>query len=888
MIDLAGDWTFQLDREGIGEANGWTTDPFGAGVRLPGSLVEQGIGDPVGLDTPWVGGIVDDSFFTDDRYAPYRQSENFRVPFWYQPKTSFVGQAWYSRRFTVPANAGGKDLELFLERPHGTTCAWLDGAPLGSQDSLGSPHRYRLPGLTEGTHLLTLRVDNAALLFVGEDAHSVSDHTQGNWNGLVGRIAIQPSEESVITGIQVVTTLNPTTVHVIGKVEVPAQARFTLHLLEGDNPVVGTCEAMVSGEFRVPLTLCGEPRLWDEFDPCLYRLEVSLEVNGKPTTLSRRVGLRSIDVDGKMFALNGRRIFLRGTLDCCIFPDTGYPPTDVPAWRRVFQVCRAYGLNHIRFHSYCPPTAAFDAADELGMYLQVEASIWERGPKPGAANLSAELNQWLRRETEGILRTYGHHPSFVLMAHGNEPSGTQLRNEDLAQWLQELKPREANRRFTAGSGWPHLPESDFHVHFGPRIQGWGEGLESRVNARPPETTTVYSAVLADLSAPVIAHEIGQWCTYPDLTRLDTFQGVLRPEGHQIFLDALQAGGMESLAAEFLDASGRLQTVLMKEELESAFRTPDYAGFQMLGLQDFPGQGTAPVGVVDARWESKGYCLPEQFRAFCRPTVPLLRLSKRIFRPQEAIPLDIAVSHFGPQDLTTTLYWRLLDSDRQPLMEGGGRPVHVKTGGITDFAVDTLNLPDLTEASRLTLEVWLQNEVPNEWSIWVYPPLAPPDTDGILVTSTLDEAARQHLGRGGRVLVLANSKSPFTAHDVAFGFSTIFWNTAWTMKQAPHTLGLLCDPSHPALRGFPTDSHTDWQWWYPIQLAQPIDLRTIPGAIPIIRVIDDWFTARPLALVAEVPVETGRLLVSGINFAQAQDPVTARLYAGVLAYLREMV
>src|ERR1019366_7865673 len=231
------------------------------------------------------------------------------------------------------------------------------------------------------------------------------------------------------------------------------------------------------------------------------------------------------------------------------------------------------------------------------MYLQVE-TCWANG----ATGLGdgRPVDQWVYDETARILQYYGNHPSFMLMPYGNEPGG---RNASawLAKYVSHFKALDPRRLWTSGSGWPELAENQFDVTPGPRIQQWGEGLRSRINSRPPETTTDYRSFISGRNVPVISHEIGQWCVYPNFDEIAQYTGYLKPKNFEIFRDRLQAGGMGGLAKPFLLASGKLQTLCYKEDIESALRTPGMGGFELLDLHDFPGQGTALVGVLDPFW-----------------------------------------------------------------------------------------------------------------------------------------------------------------------------------------------------------------------------------------------------------------------------------------------
>jgi len=639
------------------------------------------------------------------------------------------------------------------------------------------------------------------------------------------------------------------------------------------------------GSFEAEYPLGPEARPWDEFDPALYRLTAVLE-GGAESTVT--FGLREIATFGTQFVLNGRKTYLRGTTECAIFPRTGHPPMGVEWWKRNLRVAQSHGLNHFRYHSFCPPRAAFEAADELGFYFQVEVASWANSST--RLGMGLPVDDWIERESERIVKAYGNHPSFVLMAYGNEPGGPY--EPWLARWVERWKARDPRRLYTSASGWPELPENDFHVSPGPRIQAWGAGLSSRVNAKAPETRTDYREYVGAREAPVISHEIGQWCVYPRFAEMPKYTGYLKPRNFEIFRETLEANGMLDQAEDFVRASGRLQTLLYKEDVESALRTPGMGGFQLLQLHDFPGQGTALVGVLDAFWEEKGYVTPGEFRRFGGRTVPLARLDKRVFTTADTLEADIEVSHFGAAPIADArAVWRLVGGDGKAVASGelGPRVLPVDNG--TSLGRIRAPLADLPAPARYRLVVGLTGTpFENDWDVWVYPmdPGVDPPT-GVTLAETLDEATVARLRNGGRVLleVPPARVRGDESRPIALGFSSIFWNTAWTSGQAPHTLGILCDPEHPAFDGFPTDFHSNWQWWYLVSRAAAMVLDDLPKALrPTVQVIDDWFTNRRLGLVLEAKVGEGRLLVTSIDLTTGlEDNVVARqLRRSLLDYM----
>jgi hypothetical protein len=886
-LDLTGAWQLALDAGDTGLAGRWFARPLTGAcpVQLPGSLAVQRIGDDVTKDTAWTGTVFDRAYYESPDYAPYREPGRIKIPFFLQPDKVFTGSAWYQREIEIPAAWSGRRLTLALERPHWGTTAWLDETELGSGDSLSTAHEFALGETgTPGRHRLTLRIDNRLLVPVGENAHSVSDQTQGNWNGCIGRLELRATAPVWLDDVQVTPRVPTRSILVRGTVRGPATGQMVT-LAVGEPVFV---EILADGTFSAELGLGTGAGLWDEFTPTLHTLTVTLE-NGESRAV--RFGLREITTRGTQFLLNDRPVFFRGTLDNCIFPLTGHPPMDVGSWRQYLRMLQGYGLNHVRFHSWCPPEAAFVAADELGVYFHVEAATWPNtmavlwADTGNGIGDGTSVDAWLHAESRRILRAYGNHPCFVLMAAGNEPGGPHHKAY-LAEWLAQMQAFDPRRLYTCSAGWPELPGNQFNVIPEPRCHLWGEGLKSRLNGQPPATTADYRAIIAQRAHPVISHEIGQWASYPALRDAPKYTGHLKPRSYEIFADSLAAHHLADQLDDFVSASGKLQAICYKEEIESALRTPGMGGFQLLNLQDFPGQGTAPIGVINALGEAKACIGAAEFRRFCGPVVPLARLTKRVFTTDESLEADLEVAWAGPVVRSLAVAsWSLVNDSGHTLLGGQLPPQPVGAGQTNPLGHVTIPLRHVPAPARYKLRVRLDGTaLANDWEVWVYPAtVASESADGIVVVSSL-AAARPALAAGSRVLLLA--PPPSNPQEIALGFTPIFWNTACTQHQAPHTLGILCDPAHPALAGFPTDAHTNWQWWYLVTRGAAMKLDTLPPALrPLVQVIDDWFTNRRLGLVFEARVGPGRLLVCSIDLTGdlGAQPVARQLRASLLAY-----
>lgn len=888
-IDLSGTWRFAADPLDHGANATREQWRFPDTIRLPGHVAAQGFGDKPSMETKWNG----EGWKYPDLFKEWQAPDNFKMPFFLQPPLRYEGPAWFQRDLEVPEDWRGKHAVLHLERVHWHSRVWINGQPAGQGDSLGCPHEFDLGPLPPGKHELTLRIDNRTLdVNPGPLSHSITDHTQGNWNGVVGRIELRPAPAHHVTLLRVEPSFSNKSVRL--KVEtnaatpgkISARVRYLGPLRDFfETPAVVADLADGSTEILVPLGR--EPRPWNEFTPHLYQAEVVLETPAGTVTRAATFGFRDTGVKNGRLAINGQPLYLRGTLECCIFPLTGHPPTDVDSWRRIIRICKAYGLNHIRFHSWCPPEAAFTAADELGFYYQVEASSW---PNQGAELGSGRpLDAWIEAETGRMIRAFGNHPSFLLATSGNEPAGPNH-----AKWLQQYvarwKKADSRRFWTTAANWTVMPGSDFHNPGEPRIQAWGQGLGSVINAQPPRTDFDWSDYLAkDPGVPVVSHEIGQWCVYPNFDEIGKYTGWLKPKNFEIFRETARRNGLLEQATDFLAASGKLQTLCYKHDIEAALRTPGFGGYQLLDLRDFPGQGTALVGVLDPFWDGKGYVTVDEFARFSGPVVPLAKLPRMIFTTADTLEGDYLLSHFGPDDLTGLApTWSLHHGGT--LFAEGVLPVRdVPAGDLHLLGKLSIPLSAVPAPAKLTLTLGAKDRpFANSWNVFVYPATPEPGAvDGITVTRSLDEAIAA-LDQGSTVLwnPPASDIADDPARPLVAGFSSIFWNTAWTEGQPPHTLGILCDPKHPALEKFPTDFHSDWQWWEVQKDARPFILTPHHGLKPVVQVIDDWFTNRKLGYVFEARVGKGRLLACGVDLETGLDqrPVVRQLRASLLSYL----
>ena len=881
-MSLAGNWRFAMDPNDQGILNRWADTRLPDQIQLPGTMIMRNKGEEVGLQTKWTASIYDSSFFFQPRLEKFRQPANYKIPFWLTPQKYYVGAAWYQKNFQIPAAWQGKQIRLFIERTHIGSAVWIDGNRIDSfQNSLSAPHVYDLSRFTiPGTHRITIRIDNRTKVAdVGADSHSVSDHTQGNWNGMIGRISLQALPAFYISDIQVYPLVQQRKIKVLVELQnksAAAQSALLNFLIKGKgkkNISVNEITRQVNpGETILQeqlIDMGDEMSVWNEFSPFLYTLQLSL--NNESQQRKTVFGMREITVKDKSILLNGQKIFLRGDLNNCEFPLTGHPPMDVKSWLNVFTTLKNFGLNHVRFHSWCPPDAAFTAADELGIYLQPEAPTWpNHGTSVGDGRF---IDQYIYEETNRMVREYGNHPSFVMLAAGNEPAGKN-QAKYLADFVHYWKNKDSRRIYTGASvatSWPLVPENEYMVKSGARGLNW--------NSQAPSSMDDYNETMKKYPVPFITHEQGQWCVFPDFSEIKLYTGAYKARNFELFREDMKNQGLLSLAPAFLKASGKLQALCYKMEMERSLRTKDLSGFQLLGLQDFPGQGTALVGVLNAFYKEKGYMNARSFKSFCNSTVPLIRLPKFSFLNSEEVNAGIELFHYGPADLTNAVIsWKLVNKKGTVLRSGSTANQNYKTGDLYSCGAIRFSLNDISTAQELQLILSVNGtSFRNQWNIWVYPAVIPARTvDSIYYTDTLDSKAEAVLNKGGRVLLNLFGKVN-KGKEVVQSFTPVFWNTSWFKMRPPHTLGLLIDTTSPVFRYFPTSFHSDLQWWEIANKSQVMHLEDFPVSFsPLIRSIDTWFMNRRLAMLFEAKAGKGRIMVCSADlFSDPEHRIVAR-------------
>jgi hypothetical protein len=878
MMDLRGEWAFSLGGRSLDDS-----------ISLPGTTGLCGKG----------------------RANPSKETQCLT------PAYPYVGEAWYAREITIPDAWVDKRITLFIERTKSSK-AWLDDVELGGiSERLSTPHVYELPADTSpGRHRLTVMIDNEPRL-VRDVSHAVSENTQGNWNGMIGRLELRATARVFIDRVKVTprveerraeveaTVRNGSCQDWSGAIQLQAEAFNTdqVHAVS-PRPVDVTVAAGATEVVTLSLEMGDGALLWDEFSPALYRLATALTCGEEVLdTQIREFGMRSFSTKGLQFTINGRPTFLRGKHDACVFPETGHPPTDVAGWLRVMGIARDYGINHYRFHSWCPPEAAFAAADRLGIYLQPElsnGSLMKEEPEYGAA---------LREEAEQILSCYADHASFVMFSLGNELRSESDNLDSLARDVRAMDDRPlhawgSNNFFQEPR---EHPGDDFWVTFRTRRDAGGNCRASyahsdpppgHIETGPPGTRHNYTAALSGVTMPVVGHETGQFQVYPNFPReLPAFQGAMRPHNLQAFRDrAVEQGWTEGDMEARCAASGALAVLCYREDIEAALRTPNFGGFQLLDLQDYPGQGTAMVGVLDSFMESKGLITPEAWRRFCCETVPLARFDSYTWTREQRFEADLQVAHYGPAPLEdATLSWRVADENGAVIRSGTTEPKTVVGGAVADLGRIEIELAALVAPAKYTLCLVLDNTAYcNDYPLWVYPDddgADPADRSDLSIAGRLNADTLALLEKGGTVLLVPDKDE--LVDSVGGLFQCDFWcfpmfkagSERRGMPVSPGTLGIRCDPKHPLFAAFPTECHSNWQWWHIVKNARPMVMDALPQDVkPVIAVTDNIHRAHRLGLLVEAKMGRGKLLICSVDReAIVREPAGRQFWQALCEY-----
>ncbi len=928
-IDLSGNWAFALDASGTGITEQFfNTLPGNDTITLPGttSLAKKG--------TP--SDVKETGFLTD--------------PYLYE------GYAWYQKEIHLDKECRDKNIFLHLERTR-LTQVWVNDTLIGKQDSLTTPHHYDLTSaITKDTFLLTILVSNVD--YPTRGGHLTSPDTQTNWNGIIGEISLHICDTVYIEQVQTYPdTDNKSvriTIHTVNTSQVGRNlsicAKAALMDINGKTGVETKAEYFSDvffpagkGTQSITYNLGEDAVYWSEYSPVIYDLELSIP--GTDEITSTTFGLRKFSTTETEFLINGTPTFLRGKHDGMVFPMTGAAPTDLDEWIRIMKISKSYGINHYRYHTCCPPEAAFMAADLLGIYMEPQLPFWGTLTAPGDEEHNEEEQQYLIEEGFRMMRSFGNHASYCMMSLGNELWGSKER---MAEIIQNYREEDDRHLYTQGSNnFQHtpvlLPEDDFYV--GVRFSknrlirgsyGMCDAPLGHIQWDEPSTSHNYDEMIyptnvenngADGSEeieiqygtgvkkvkaaqgdgplvphiPVVSHEIGQFAIYPNFREIDKYTGVLKARNFEVFRDHLAEKGMLDQADDFFYTSGKLSVQCYKEELEAAARTRRMAGYQILDIQDFPGQGTALVGILDPFMDSKGLVTPEEWASYCSDRILLAQFDKYIYSAEETFHADMAIRYYNPEPLINKqLHWEIQNKQTQETMADGD--ISIPDHAFDLVALDSIecSFPALTEPTVYTLFLTVPGtDMKNQYELYCYPkygtmnlsaPVIGKDEHQVSLTTDYQEAVSL-LSEGKRVLFL-----PQEVKESLEGFyCTDFWCypmfrdiCEWMKKPvAVGTMGLLIQKEHPALASFPSHKYSTPQWYQIVSHSDCaiLDDTTDKSYRPIVQMVDNFERNHKLGILFEGKAGNGKLMICTSRLSEIADRPEVKQFANsVLNYM----
>lgn len=919
-FDLSGLW--QAD---IGDGKAYS-------MQLPGTLDENRIGHKDLGQNQWhpdaALGNAEEGF-----------DENAPIATRFTRKYTFEGEARLTRRISFTPEEGK---HVFLEAERARCLRLLvDGkeVPHFTEGTLSTPHVFEVTGFLTGDNEITLLSDNSypglphdAIVY----SSAATDETQTNWNGVLGYLRLRVEEPVFLSALRIYPDREGNTLTVQVEVSSDRSWSGTLRVesdalkkeKSGAHEYAGYKKEISVQPGRTRFALEKLPLAdgifrWDTEEGNLYELTAYLSSEEKKevelVSRTETFGVRTFGDNGTgRLALNGRVIFLRSEANCCGFPETGHPPMTVEEWMDVLARYRSYGINCMRFHSHCPPEAAFIAADRMGMLMQPELSHWD----PVHAFEAPESYAYYLTELKQVILALANHPSFVMLTFGNELAAGPVghsRMDSMLALAHELDPT----RLYANSSNAHYgdvgvdPESDFFASQkyvsgkdgsrkrvswdlrGTHAGGGEDGaLQGYINNRYPDAAQNYDESMAEIrkvyAKPVFSFEVGQFEVLPDFHELEAFQGISDPANLRLVQERVKKAGISDEEWEKqVEATGEISRLAYREEIEAAMRTKELSGISLLGLQDFPGQGTALVGMLNSHLEPKPYPFaePAKFQAFFRDQLPLALLPRYTWENTEELTVPVKIANYGKTALSGKVYCTLwADAEDSGTEETGELIAGAETkegsfppGTLTEVGCVKLSLKSVKKASRLTLKVSVDG-AENRYPVWVYPPVSPENLvcpENVYETQRFDEKARSVLAAGGCVYLTPPSTKEALPRSIRAQFTTDFWSVG-TFAQQAGGMGQLIDSAHPLFADFPTDSHTDWQWW-PMASQRAVIL---PKRIQaIITEMDSYAYLRPMAQLFECRCGGGRLLFSSLGLQDLQQYPEARaLLSSIYRYL----
>lgn len=876
-ISLNGKWHFALDPDKKYIPQDSNRSELADFITIPGSWEEQGFGGP---------------------------SKHHPIGTWKKDR-EYVGAAWYSKDVFIPEEMKDQMIILTISGVRWITKLYINNECIGEDESLISDHAF------DATEKIRFGQPNKIDIYVNnemkyplQESHIHSYHTATNWGGITGGVCLEAIPRTHIETVRYSSNLDDQVVEFEIDYKHSHQSQGN-HLSIGIYDQKGSLKQTSmewidhkSNRMKVLVPFWEDILFWDDYQPNLYKVKACiLDSDTAIDQYELTLGIRSIKTEEKHILINHRPKFFRGYVDCCIFPQTGYPSWDKEHYRKQFLTVKEYGFNHVRLHGWTPPKPFWEAADEEGMFVQTELPHWSFLYKNRDEEPNQEVHEFLTKELMRVIARLNEHPSFVFLSLGNELISHE-GHEALNKLVQLCRRVDSTRLYTDNTGFGHLPAHDRE----------GDYYIPTLNHHPPITTDYagtpntyedYQMITSQSSKPIIGHEHGQFTMYVRPQEEEKYKGILRPHWLKTTMETLESKHLLNRVDDYIEASGKLQARAYKENIERARRTDGLAGVQLLDIRDFPGQGHATTGVLDAFWDSKGTITPEEFRAFNDETVLLMRSFTRTLYAGEKLQVTIDLSNFSSKTISNGMLKWEVAGDQTVFNTGSISISEAATGGVSTLGVITVQTP-AGKSQTLTLRVRFisgDQVIKNEWEFWTYQrPILHQKASRIwtdvqelrtsiygarftgkigmegfsykedkdmelAISDHLSPELLQFLLDGGKAWILAKEDNQFD--EVKTRFLPIFWNYIWFPSQVGTTMGMIIH-DHPVFKDYPHDGISNWNWFHLVDRASAINLDTVSQITPIVEVIDNHNRGKHLSYCFETKVGEGNLYVSSFN------------------------
>lgn len=844
-INIEGFWNYKEDREDVGIKENWYEKLLVENlIKLPGTTAEANIGDPIEIEAKM------------SKEAVNRLREHY----------SYLGAMWYQKTIFIPYEAKDKEVYLYLERSMLETMVWIGDDFVGSFDSLSVPHKFRITDFVEPgkDHKVTIRIDNRDKYDIKDYSSAYTPQTQTLWNGVVGELAIDLKDKTNFEKVKIIPKISEKSIVVEANINNYSDAEDYKLLIQ----VSGSEEKLMkvnlhnkNNIIKCIYKINENIELWNEHNPYLYKLTCKL-LKGS-TIVDKKVmefGMREISTEGRHILLNGERIFLRGTLDCCIYPLTGYPPTNVSEWERIFKIVKSYGLNHVRFHSWCPPEGAFKAADKVGIYVQAEGPIWLDDYFCPVGEYKGHY-EYFPKEAKRIVEEYANHPSFIIFSNGNEIKGDFNLLNNIVKELKEDK----RLLYTLTTNWDRKVYDGDDVFIAQSFDEVGVRGQYFLNEMVETFKLNFDEAVSKRTLPTLSHEVGQYSVYPDIREIYKYNGALRAINLEAIKNDLEEKELIKDIDKFVTASGKLALNLYKDDIEAALKTRDLSGVQLLDLHDFPGQSTATVGILNAFWESKGLIEPEEFKGFFGPVVPLIISEKRIYSNTEEFKFNIQISNYLNVDLSSKKINYKLKNKNSIIHSGCIESIDLKKNFLTNIDKEIIiRLDSIKENSMLKLEISIDGtEYKNTWKIWVYNGVK----ENKLQYVTSKDKLIKAVDNNENVVLILNSENMKVPRQNKY-FS-VFWSPVHFETKDPN--GMYVDYNNELLKDFPTEEFGDYQWKSLVESSQIINTKDINNKIVnIAQMVPNFYSNEAMSILFATKIKESIVIVTSIDFINIEE------------------